>query len=173
MVFSTLVFGRSTIKTKIEDAKIYQVMLAIKWSLQHIEHINGVFGKKNNGENITSNTTSGGNKWNTKNKKINMEWWYYFCGHNNREIMGSKCLPNLIGSIAFVDTKQRNHGQHVFATFDVINYNSETKLLDQRRQEHWCLMWWSLSFTTGYVAFTMNVCWLRIIIFHGPCKKIL
>ncbi len=39
-------FGRSTIKTKNENAKIYQVMLAINWSLQDIEHIDGVSNKK-------------------------------------------------------------------------------------------------------------------------------
>jgi hypothetical protein len=50
--------------------------------------------------------------------------------------MGSKCLPNLIGNIAFVDTRTKKYGQHVFATFDVINYRNETKLLDQRIKEH-------------------------------------
>jgi hypothetical protein len=87
---------------------------------------------KISGENITQNITSISNKWNTKNNKISMDWWYYFCGNNNRKIMGNKCLLNLTGSIAFVNTKIKKS----WATLDAINYNSETKLLNQRRQEH-------------------------------------
>ncbi len=148
-------------------------MLAIKWSSQHIEYINGVSDKKlvvKISPKIQHQLATSGTP------KIKRSIW--IGGTTFVDITTKKSWVANVSQIWLVllplwIQEQRNHGQNVFATFDAINYNSETKELDQRRQGHWCLMGWSLSFTMGYVAFIMNVCWLRIIMLHGKCKKIL
>jgi hypothetical protein len=89
----------------------------------------------------------------------------------NKSWVANVCQIWLVVILPLWTQEQRNHGQHVLSTFDAINYNSETKLLDQRRHKHWCLMWWSFSFTMGYVALKMNVCSLRIISYMGNVRK--